>query len=41
MSNTVFQKKIVKYAYLAFRYTYYFLKLIATVLPTNLSLIYP
>ena len=41
MSNTVFQKKkIVKYAYLAFRYTC-FLKPIATVLATNLSLFYP
>ena len=41
VGNTVFPKKIVKYAYLAFKYTYYFLKPIATVLATNLSLIKP
>ena len=41
MSNTVFFKKIVKYAYLAFKYTYCFLKPIAAILARNLSLLYP
>ena len=34
-----FLKNFVKYAYLAFKYTYCFLKPIATILARNLSLI--
>ena len=36
-----FLKNFVKYAYLAFKYTYCFLKPIATILARNLSLLYP
>ena len=36
-----FSKIFVKCAYLPFKYSYYLLKPIATVLATNLSILYP
>ena len=36
-----FSKKCVECAYLAFKYTYYFLKTIEMALGTNLPLLYP